>query len=424
MIARFVASSFAFLGLLAGSPASAAGTVFVDAGRGPVAVRVPSSYDPNVPAPLFVLLHGYTSSGAATEAYLQLASLADQRGFLYVTPNGTVDSGGNPFWNATPACCDFDSSGVDDSAYLRDLMDAVKSVLAVDPTRVYVGGHSNGGFMSYRMACDHAETIAAIASLAGATFANAAACVPSHPVHALQIHGTNDTVIQFNGGAIGGVPYPSALGSAQTWAAYGGCDIASTSGAPLDLDVTLPGAETTVQRFDDNCTAGGSSELWTIVGGTHVPFLGATFRTELMDWLEAHPKPALGVSYCTSTLNSSGFRARIAVTGSDAIADEQLTLIASGAPAFVPGLFIAGQVQNQVPFGDGFLCVGPPLVRLPPTVGTTAGGEAFFDVDFQAPYAQVLFAAIDVDFQFWFRDVPGGAAGFNLSDARHVTLTP
>ena len=62
----------------------------------------------------------------------------------------------------------------------------------VDPYRIYVAGHSNGGFMSYRLACTHADRIAAIVSLAGATFDTPADCSPTEPVAVLQIHGTAD----------------------------------------------------------------------------------------------------------------------------------------------------------------------------------------------------------------------------------------
>ena len=127
---------------LALAPAAGADVV-IDLGRGPVTVHVPPSYDPATPAPLVVLLHGYTSSGQETEDYLQLTPLADQLGFLYVYPDGTVDAIGNRFWNATDACCDFFLTGVDDSGYLRALIDAIAAELSVDAGRIFVAGHSS-----------------------------------------------------------------------------------------------------------------------------------------------------------------------------------------------------------------------------------------------------------------------------------------
>ena len=103
------------------------------------------------------------------------------------------------------------------------IIDAVKAKYSVDPKRVFVLGHSNGGFMSYRMACDHADTIAAIASLAGATFDDPSMCKPSEHVSVLQIHGTADQTIKYTGDQIIGHTYPGAEKSVATWAKYDGC---------------------------------------------------------------------------------------------------------------------------------------------------------------------------------------------------------
>ena len=89
--------------LAVGSPPARA-DIIIDLGRGPVVVHVPPSYDPAVPAPLILLLHGYGSSGAQQEAYMQFTPLSDEFGFLYAYPDGTRDANGYRFWNATDAC--------------------------------------------------------------------------------------------------------------------------------------------------------------------------------------------------------------------------------------------------------------------------------------------------------------------------------
>ncbi len=275
--------------LAAALTAPAGADVVIDLGRGPVTVHVPPSYDPATPAPLVVLLHGYTSSGQETEDYLQLTPLADQIGFLYVYPDGTADPVGNRFWNATDACCDFFFSGVDDSGYLRALIDAIAVELSVDGERIFVAGHSNGGFMAYRMACDHAELLDAVVSLAGATFDDPAACTPAAPVRVLQIHGTDDEAILYDGGLTPLGTYPGAIGSAERWAAYNGCStVPDTSLPPLDLEGSLPGAEATVRRYAHGGQPGGLAELWTIVDGGHVPVLSDDFRPLVVDFLLDH----------------------------------------------------------------------------------------------------------------------------------------
>jgi polyhydroxybutyrate depolymerase len=254
----------------------------------PFRLHVPSSYDPATAAPLLVLLHGYTSSGILQAAYFRLTTESDRRGFLYAMPDGTADEEGEQFWNATEACCDFYGSGVDDSAYLRRLIDAVVSSYPVDPSRVYLVGHSNGGFMAHRMACDHADVVTAIVSLAGAATNDASQCAPVRPVSVLQIHGTDDTTIPYDGGTNVGNPFPSVDTTLAMWRRLNGCGDRAESGAPLDLDSSQPGAETTVTTYADGCGAGTTVELWSIEGGGHVPSLTADFAPAVVDFLYEH----------------------------------------------------------------------------------------------------------------------------------------
>lgn len=272
-----------------GGPVSAQS---IDLGRGELPVQVPASYSTDAPAPLVVLLHGYGSSGERQESYMKFGELVDSHGFLLVHPDGTEQTTGrNPrFWNASRACCNFAGSTVDDSAYVLAIIDEMKSLFNVDPDRVYLIGHSNGGFMSYRAAHEHSGTIAAIASLAGAASTDDRA-PPPNPVHVLQIHGTDDETIAFDGGDIADTTYPSAIETVERWAGYNGCSVDGTvHDRELDLDREIAGRETTVTQYSEGCRSGGSSELWTIDGGSHVPSISETFSRNVVEWLLAHPK--------------------------------------------------------------------------------------------------------------------------------------
>jgi polyhydroxybutyrate depolymerase len=241
---------------------------------------VPQSYDHQTPTPLLVVLHGYSANGFLQTAYTGLGDLTEL-GYLVIAPDGTVDSAGNQFWNATEECCDFDNSGVDDVAYLTELVAEIQGVYNVDPDRVYFFGHSNGGFMSYRMACERAEMIAAIVSLAGATFSNPADCAPAEPVPVLQIHGDQDVT----------VPYQAGPSSVAAWATYNGCTGAlQQDAARLELDGAVDGLDTRVESYGD-CPAGVDVALWTIEGGGHVPILPADFDEIIAAWLTVHPRP-------------------------------------------------------------------------------------------------------------------------------------
>jgi len=273
-----------------GAGGAPVGPVIVGGDR-PVEVLVPESYDHDTPTPLIILLHGYTASGAIQESYFRFSPLAEELGFLFAAPDGTIDDGGEGFWNATEACCNFYGSDVDDSAYLQGLIDEIAGELTVDPKRVYFVGHSNGGFMSYRMACEHADTVAAIASLAGATYADASDCSPSEPVPTLQIHGTSDATILYEGGEFVGNAYPGAEESVATWAGYNGCDPSTIDGEARDLSNATAGDETEVTIYDEGCDPHGGAELWTIPGEIHIPALSPTFTRQIVEWLLAHPKP-------------------------------------------------------------------------------------------------------------------------------------
>jgi len=274
------------LPLVASAPAGRDVTVSLD--DRPFQLHVPGSYNPGTPAPLVVLLHGFRASAFEQELYFRLTRESERRGFLYALPNGTSDRDGKRFWNATPACCDFYRTGVDDSDYLRRLLAEVASSYSVDPRRVYLVGHSNGGFMAYRMACDHAEAITAIVSLAGAMSDDSAQCRPARPVSVLQIHGTADATIRFDGGQIVGNAYPSVATTLTDWRRLNGCEpTADKTMPPKDLVADVPGAETAVTRYHAGCGGGTRVEVWSIKDGAHVPALTDNFAGAVIDFLYA-----------------------------------------------------------------------------------------------------------------------------------------
>lgn len=266
-------------------------SLIVDAGRGDIPLFVPASYHSDAPVPLIVLLHGYGSNGVQQNEYLRISEMVDRYGFILATPDGAQETAGRNarFWSASEACCNFYATDLDDSAYILAIINAVKSQYTVDARRVYLIGHSNGGFMSYKAAHDHSDVIAGIASLAGAE-ATVVLPAPANPVHILQIHGTADGTIAYAGGDIQGNVYPGAVETVTRWAGYNGCSAENLVTATLDLDQSLEGLETTVTRYGDTCQPGGSAELWTIADGAHIPAISSVFPAKVVEWLLARPK--------------------------------------------------------------------------------------------------------------------------------------
>lgn len=259
-------------------------------GDRPAALFVPSDYDPATPWPLVMLLHGFTASGSVQDLYFQVSARVDELGFVFVLPDGTTDPDGAQFWNATPACCNFYGSPVDDVAYLSGLIEEAKSLLHIDAQRVVLIGHSNGGFMAHRMACDRADLVTGIASLAGSTVRLDTACVPSDPVTVLQMHGTMDTTIPYDGQPFQGLySYPGAEDIVARWKAYNGC-----TGGPVDhgyanYDGNVAGDETHAISWD-GCGGDREVRLWKMEGSGHIPVVNADFITDILDLLLGTPR--------------------------------------------------------------------------------------------------------------------------------------
>ena len=271
---------------------------FINNGRGQVPVYLPSDYDGSTPLPLVFSLHGY--SDPDVEAYFDFVPQVDEKQFIYCVPTGTTDAFGSPFWNGTDACCDFLNTNVNDSAYLRQLIEIIQAQYAVDERSIHFTGISNGGFMTYRMACEHSDLIASVAPLAGTTFLDDSDCTPAEPVHVLHIHGTADSSISFDGGCIVFSCYPGAEESIDAWRNYNECDSVPVDGGPaFNLDWSVGGNETTSTIYQQNCNDGVTVELWTMTGSEHVPnfrrnsdsLTSNLFAKNALNWLLEHRKP-------------------------------------------------------------------------------------------------------------------------------------
>ena len=243
----------------------------------------PKNYDPKKKYPFILALHGFGSSGPGHTGFFPLADLAENHGFLYCFPSGLDRS-----WNATNVCCDFTNKN-DDSKYLRGLILWALKEYSIDKKRVYVTGLSNGGFMSYRMAQDHADLITAIVPFAGVGFKNWPK-QPKNPLSVLHIHGTKDSTIKWKGGSIIARAYPSAEENFENWRQFNKCDKAvDASNEKIDLARRVSGKETTITRFT-NKDGTVTSELWKVSGGGHVTPPTTEARERIIKWMLAQSK--------------------------------------------------------------------------------------------------------------------------------------
>jgi polyhydroxybutyrate depolymerase len=224
-------------------------------------VHPPKGYDGKTPLPLVLVLHGALQGAINVERMSGMSAEADKENFLVAYPNGTSGSGLAPTWNAG-ACCGYAMiHKVDDVGFLRALIDRLEHGYTVDPKRIFVTGISNGGMMSYRLACELADRVAAIAPVEGAQDLE---CRPSGPVSVLIFHGTADLLVPYKGGRT-----PFQIGPKRTDA-----PVSSTVAFWVKQDgcSTTPKREETAQvRIDtySDCKDGAGVALYTIPGGHH-----------------------------------------------------------------------------------------------------------------------------------------------------------
>jgi polyhydroxybutyrate depolymerase len=217
---------------------------------------VPNSYNYSNPTPLVFNLHGYTSNASQQEAYANFMPIADTAKFLVLSPDGTAQFG-NQFWNAGFG------TGPNDVQFISDLIDSVKLTYNVDLNSVYSCGMSNGGIMSYYLACNLPNRIAAIASVTGSMLNSWYTCAPPRPFPLMQIHGTLDGTVPYNGD-VTFAPIDSVV---KKWRVHNSC-IAS----PITFSVpntSLTDNSTAVNYKYTGGTNSSSVELYKVTGGSH-----------------------------------------------------------------------------------------------------------------------------------------------------------
>lgn len=237
-------------------------------------VYVPSTYDGTRPTPLLLFFHGGGGNAEQGERTVNLRATAEKHGFLLVRPEGYDRLGlGIRTWNAGACCGAAMTANIDHVGAVRAILDRVADEWRVDTGRVFATGHSNGGMMSYRLACELADRIAAIAPNAASLVdqdleANPSRevfrCAPSRPVAVMHMHGDADTCSPIDGGVSTGFeksPRPPVADAINRFIAFNQATTAPrvsyengevtclTHDAPQNADVVL-------------CIAKGGGHAW------------------------------------------------------------------------------------------------------------------------------------------------------------------
>lgn len=210
----------------------------------------PLSLDPKQVVPLVIALHGYTVSATWMEETTHFDALAEKAGFVVVYPQGTGNS-----WNAGTCC---GNNNNDDVGFFKALIDKLVRTANIDPKRIYATGMSNGGFMAQRLGCELSAQITAVASVSGSLVT--ASCAPSRAISVLEIHGTEDQTVPYQGGSIAGIgALPPTMSLMKRWASLDGC-----AATPA---LSQSGITTTYTWTP--CRDGSSVVLDAVAGGGH-----------------------------------------------------------------------------------------------------------------------------------------------------------
>jgi len=228
-------------------------------------VHVPPGYDGSSARALVLLLHGGGGGALQFErASSRFDPVADREEIIAVYPDG---SGALKTWNGGGCCGSAVANQVDDVGFVSALLDHLEASLCIDRRRIFASGMSNGAIMSHRLGCELADRIAAIAPVAGTNMT--ASCTPSRPLPVLQIHGTADGHVPWDGGegcGPAGVAFTSVPTTIEDWRRRNACSsvVDADVGGQLDADPNEVHCE-----VSSECAERAAVELCAIEGGGH-----------------------------------------------------------------------------------------------------------------------------------------------------------
>ncbi len=216
-------------------------------------------------APLVLVLHGYTGSASGSLSTYGMNAVADANGFAVCYPQGTADASGTNFWNV-----DFPGEQVDDVGFLTNLAIDLGTTYDLDAGCTYVCGMSNGGMMSYYLGCERPDVFSSFASVTGTITSNfLQSCLPNITVPFMQIHGTADIVVPYNGGSSAAATFGEFLPVEfimRKWAQANSCQTFNTFNVPngpaIDFSTVQVGHLT-------NCDSGLKARFYKVQGGGH-----------------------------------------------------------------------------------------------------------------------------------------------------------
>lgn len=241
-------------------------------------VHIPPGYDVNKPTPVVLVFHGGGGFPDAVRFQSQMDAVADREGFLAVYPAGTGIVRNSLLTFNAGNCCGYAlKHNTDEVGFTAALIDALGEKFSIDRHRVFATGISNGAGVSYRLACELSDRIAAIAPIA--TTMNIPQCNLKRPLSVIHFHGLEDKNALFQGGvgpkSISGADMKSVPDTIAFWVRHNGCSRTPTSERQV-------GAAR--QIMYGSCAEGTEVVLWQLDDGGHTWPGGKISRAE--EWYD------------------------------------------------------------------------------------------------------------------------------------------
>ena len=222
---------------------------------------LPSDYNDYESIPLVFNLHGYESNGAQQELYTAMNAVADTAKFFVCYAEGHKFNGADQAWNVGWTI----GSTKDDVGFLSKLIDSLSLDYNINLDAVFSTGMSNGGFMSYKLACELNDRIKAIASVTGSMVdSEAQNCSPAASIPVMQIHGTLDPIVGYNGTPFISIPIEELV---SNWVGLNECEMTPDTISVPNID---PNDGTTSERIEYNdCDGDSRVVFYKVTGGGH-----------------------------------------------------------------------------------------------------------------------------------------------------------
>ena len=240
-------------------------------------VYIPENYNHSIPTPILFAFHGFGGSNNFIMNSAEFNEIADQENFIVVYPQGSLILNLLAHWNVGGFT---QISNTDDVAFVDYLISSLSQMYNINLDRVYATGMSNGGFMSFLLACQLSNKIAAIASVTGSmTTQTLNECDPQREVPILQIHGTNDPIVPYNGIQEWNTPIDNVL---DYWVLNNQC---SPNPEVNDLeDINNDNGFTVQEIIYNNGLNGSMVKHFKVNGGTHVWFQDEDINSSSLIW--------------------------------------------------------------------------------------------------------------------------------------------